>query len=123
MKKEELIKKLQELPCEDVCIFDHRKNTHHADVEPQGIGIEPNFDIEYHEEDVNMPFVGLTFNNDDYNDNGNCVNTSILDSDISTIEAIHDLLLETHGYSLNSPILKRARELTSKLYENHKRGS
>ena len=40
----------------------------------------------------------------------------ISDSDIATIEALHDLLLDVHGYSLDFVTLKRARELTAKMY-------
>ncbi len=38
----------------------------------------------------------------------------ITDSDIATIEALHDLLLE--NYKLDCPPLKKARELTAKMY-------
>lgn len=41
----------------------------------------------------------------------------IVDSDIATIEALHDLLLDAHGYQLDFITLKRARELTWKMYE------
>lgn len=40
----------------------------------------------------------------------------IVDSDIATIEALHDLLLDAHGYQLDFITLKRARELTHKMY-------
>jgi len=40
----------------------------------------------------------------------------IIDSDIATIEALHDLLLDAHGYQLDFITLKRARELTAKMY-------
>lgn len=40
----------------------------------------------------------------------------ILDSDIATVEALHDLLLDAHGYQLDFITLKRARELTAKMY-------
>jgi len=40
----------------------------------------------------------------------------IIDSDIATIEALHDLLLDAHGYKLDFITLKRARELTAKMY-------
>jgi hypothetical protein len=42
---------------------------------------------------------------------------NILDSDIATIEALHDLLLDAHGYSLDFTPLKKARELTAKMYK------
>ena len=42
---------------------------------------------------------------------------NIIDSDIATIEALHDLLLDAHGYSLELITLKRARELTDKMYK------
>lgn len=40
----------------------------------------------------------------------------IIDSDIATIEALHDLLLDEHGYQLDFITLKKARELTAKMY-------
>ena len=42
---------------------------------------------------------------------------NIVDSDIATIEALHDLLLDAHGYSLDFIRLKKARELTAKMYK------
>lgn len=45
------------------------------------------------------------------------VSVDIVDSDIATIEALHDLLLDAHGYSLDFITLKRARELTAKMYK------
>jgi len=42
---------------------------------------------------------------------------NILDSDIAAIEALHDLLLDAHGYSIDFITLKRARELTDKMYK------
>jgi len=42
----------------------------------------------------------------------------ILDCDIATIEALHDLLLDNHGYSLEHKTLERARKLTSKMYKD-----
>lgn len=42
---------------------------------------------------------------------------NIVDSDIATIEALHDLLLDAHGYSLDFITLKKARELTAKMYK------
>lgn len=41
---------------------------------------------------------------------------SIVDGDIATIEALHDLLLDEHGYQIDFITLKRARELTAKMY-------
>lgn len=43
---------------------------------------------------------------------------NIVDSDIATIEALHDLLLDVHGYSSDYTALKRARELTAKMYSS-----
>jgi len=48
------------------------------------------------------------------------VSVDIIDSDIATIEALHDLLLDAHGYSLDFITLKRARELTAKMYKAFK---
>jgi len=45
---------------------------------------------------------------------------NIIDSDIATIEALHDLLLDAHGYSLDFITLKKARELTAKMYKAFK---
>ena len=49
------------------------------------------------------------------------VSVDIVDSDIATIEALHDLLLDAHGYSLDFVTLKRARELTAKMYKAFKK--
>lgn len=71
MKVKDLLTELQKYPSDmEVCITDWKKNLHHADDEPQGNGIEPNFNIELVEEDVNIPFVALSFENDDYKENG-----------------------------------------------------
>tara|TARA_R110002020_G_scaffold231553_1_gene442723 strand:- start:1038 stop:1259 length:222 start_codon:yes stop_codon:yes gene_type:complete len=48
------------------------------------------------------------------------VSVEIQDRDIATIEALHDLLLDAHGYSLDFITLKRARELTAKMYKAFK---
>ena len=48
---------------------------------------------------------------------GRSVPVYIEDRDIATIEALHDLLLDAHGYSLDFITLKRARELTAKMYK------
>ena len=45
------------------------------------------------------------------------VSVQMADSDIATIEALHDLLLDAHGYSLDFITLKKARELTAKIYK------
>ena len=45
------------------------------------------------------------------------VTVEIEDRDIATIEALHDLLYDAHGYSLDFITLKRARELTEKMYK------
>lgn len=50
-------------------------------------------------------------------DVGRSVSVEIEDRDIATIEALHDLLLDAHGYSLDFITLKRARELTAKMYK------
>ena len=42
----------------------------------------------------------------------------ILDCDIATIEALHDLLIDDHDYSSEHKALERARELTSKMYKD-----
>lgn len=41
----------------------------------------------------------------------------IKDSDIATVEALHDLLYDNHGYKLDHYTLTKARELTSKMYK------
>jgi len=51
---------------------------------------------------------------------GRSVSVEIQDRDIATIEALHDLLLDAHGYSLDFITLKRARELTAKMYKAFK---
>jgi len=71
MKVSELITELQKFPADtEVCIMDWRKNIHHANDEPQGHGIEPKFNVEFVNEDVSIPFIALSFENDDYKDDG-----------------------------------------------------
>lgn len=71
MKVKDLIAELQKFPDEtEVCIMDWRKNVHHADCEPQGHGIEPRFKVVFENEDVNIPFVALAFENEDYKEDG-----------------------------------------------------
>jgi len=41
----------------------------------------------------------------------------IVDRDIATVEVLHDLLLDAHGYSLSFWALERARKLTAKMYK------
>ena len=72
MLKEDLIKKLQELPAgTNVCLFDGRKNSHHSGEDPSGNsdGIYPDFKVEL-ETDGIPPFISLSFDNDDYSENG-----------------------------------------------------
>ncbi len=57
------------------------------------------------------------YGNDFMADVRRSVSVDIVDSDIATIEALHDLLLDVHGYSLDFVTLKRARELTAKMYK------
>lgn len=71
MKVKDLLTELLKYPNNmEVCIADWRKNLHHADDEPQGNGIEPNFKIELIKEDINLQFVALSFENDDYKEDG-----------------------------------------------------
>ena len=58
---------------------------------------------------VNLLFLHSTVNSSK--------DVNIVDRDIATIEALHDLLLDVHGYSLDFVTLKRARELTAKMYK------
>ena len=41
----------------------------------------------------------------------------IEDRDIATIEALRYILLDSHGYSLNFPPMKNARELIARMYK------
>lgn len=65
----QLVEQLNTMPQDAiVCIFDVNKNIHYADADPTSVGIITDFKVEYHkEEDVSRPFVGLVFENDDYN--------------------------------------------------------
>ena len=48
------------------------------------------------------------------------VSVEIERRDIATIEVLHDLLYDAHGYSLDHFALKRSRELTEKMYQAFK---
>ena len=69
MTNAELILALNNLPQDmEVCITDWRKNAFNATDEGCGIGIEPKFSISVVNENVNKPFIALSFENDDYNE-------------------------------------------------------
>ncbi len=65
-----------------------------------------NFAERYHEKQLKLLRIGVVSDS-----------LNIKDSDIATIEALHDLLLDGERYPLNHPTLKRGRELTAKLYK------
>lgn len=48
------------------------------------------------------------------------LNYKVVDGDIATIEALHDLLIDAHGYQLDFTPLKKARELTAKMIQSLK---
>lgn len=72
MKAQDLIKELQKHPNAEVCIVDWNKNIFNADDEPQGEGIEPDFKVEYLDDfdGMTVPIIALSFENNDYNDDG-----------------------------------------------------
>ena len=79
MNNSELILILNNLPQDaEVCIWDWRKNIFNADDDGNGIGIEPKFTVEYLNENVSTPFIAISFENDDYNDNGEPSEVSLL---------------------------------------------
>jgi len=75
MKVEQIIEELQKLPAGiEVCIFDWRRNLSDDNGEGSGEGIHPEFSISMvTEEEIvqSSPlFAVMTFNNDDYEDDG-----------------------------------------------------
>jgi hypothetical protein len=82
MKNSELIILLNNLPQDaEVCIFDWRKSLFNSDGEGNGIGIEPFFKVELINESVNIPFIALAFENDDYNEDGTVNDGSLIAQD------------------------------------------
>ena len=76
MKKEELIKQIQEKVPDgaEVVIFDHRKNLSDDWGDGSSSGIYKNFEVHNHSKeeiaDGAIPLASLIFNNDDYNEDG-----------------------------------------------------
>lgn len=76
MKKEDLIKKIQETVPDggEVVIFDFRKNLGDDMGDGSSAGIYKDFEIEHYTEqevkDGAIPFSAIVFENEDYNDNG-----------------------------------------------------
>lgn len=86
MIKSELIKKLNEIQGDpEVKIYDHRKLLHHASDEPTNEGLYGDFDVHQLNDDLSddeikyteemheftpVPFIVLSFDNDDYTDDG-----------------------------------------------------
>ncbi|GAE83364.1 hypothetical protein [Bacteroides reticulotermitis] len=84
MKVKDLIKELKKYPQdEDVCVFDWRKSAHYGNDEPHSDAIYEDISIERIELDhedsefikevygvESASWVAITFENDDYNDEG-----------------------------------------------------
>lgn len=73
MKVEQVIAELQKFKKgTDVCIFDYRKNCHHSDADDEGsgIGIQSDFNIDFVSENVNKPFIAISYENCDYDKDG-----------------------------------------------------
>jgi hypothetical protein len=75
MKKNKLIKKLLDIEGNpEVCIDDWRKNLNDDCGEGSSVGVEPDFTIELIDKDSlpenTKPWIALSFNNDDYEDDG-----------------------------------------------------
>lgn len=74
MKKEELIKKIQEIVPDgaEVVIFDHRKNLNDDVGDGSSVGIYQDFEVEhYTEEEIKdgcIPFSALVFDNEEFED-------------------------------------------------------
>ena len=70
MKVKELIHLLQSLPenAQDlnIALFDFRKSIYNASTEPDSSGIYDDFEVNILNEDVSVPFVAISFVNDDY---------------------------------------------------------
>lgn len=89
MTVKNLIKELEKMPQDvNVNIFDWRKNLHDDWGDGSSEGIYSNFDIHYHElskdeakyyKDIHgvdfTPWVGIEFENSDYDDEGRCLLT------------------------------------------------
>ena len=71
MLVEDLILNLSKYPKgTDVVILDWRKNLYHPNDDTEASGIIPNFFVSYLEEDVEVPYIGLVFINEDYSHDG-----------------------------------------------------
>jgi len=73
MNVKELIEKLQGFPQDaDIIVCDWRMNLYNAHGEEEGVheGLMPVKEVEYYTKDVNKPFVGITYLNDDYTEKG-----------------------------------------------------
>lgn len=80
MKKQELIDRLNAIDCDDVVIFDWRKMAFNADGEPSTVGIHDDFtvEIETEESGATIPFIALSFDNDDYTNDADVERGSLL---------------------------------------------
>lgn len=86
MKKAELLQKLSQYPDDmDVKLYDHRMLLHHASDEPTKEGLYSDFEVHQLNDDLGLdeikyteevhgftpkPFIVLSFDNDDYTDDG-----------------------------------------------------
>jgi len=114
MKTDKLIEELQKMPQNlDVCVADWRKHIHNADDEPNGIGIEPSFKVELIEGNgVPVPFIALSFENDDYDEDGERVDDGRFDSDNFDQEEVLNLIIWLQAYPTSKEFYKtEAKEL------------
>ncbi len=71
MTTQDLIAELSKFPPNTkVVLFDWRKHSHYASLEPNSVGAEFDFKIEYSGERLPEPHVALIFENDDYDTSG-----------------------------------------------------
>lgn len=87
MKVEDLIKKLQDFPSgTNVCVFDHRKSLARDTGDFNSEGVYSDFDISFETlgkeeteylkdvEDIDyVPWISISFDNEDYDDEGKCL--------------------------------------------------
>ena len=79
-KVKDLIEKLLTMPQDlSVLVFDWRKSVREASSEPSSAGLYSDISVSHEEENVTQPFIAISFDNEDYTNQGDVAYGTMLE--------------------------------------------